>query len=112
MATSVRWSPIVCTTTGSTGSPRAAATRSVCSRANALARVAARNDIGLEIEELAQGVGQAIPAWRAGRVLQADGRVVQQLGEHAPCDGLDRLTLLGIEAFQATPVALQLGDPQ
>ena len=43
MATSVRRSPVVWTTTGSTGSPSAAETRSVWSRARALARVAARS---------------------------------------------------------------------
>src|SRR4051794_15745552 len=111
MATSVRWSPIVDTTTGSTGSPRAAATRSVCSRANALARVAARS-IDLKVEELAQGVGQALALRRAGGVLEADGGVVQELGQYAARHRLDGFPLLGIEALEAAPLAVELCSPE
>src|SRR3954452_10073154 len=109
MATSVRRSPMVCTTTGSTGSAQGAATRSVWSRANALARVAARN-IELEVEELAQGVGQALALRRAGGVLQADSGIVQELGEHAAGDGLDGLALLGVETCQPATLPIELGD--
>src|SRR5437588_1220951 len=111
MATSVRWSPIVCTTTASTGSPKAAATRSVCSRASALARVAARS-MGLNVEELAEGVGEALAARRAGRVLEAHGGVVEELCHHATRHRFHRLPLLGVEPFEPPPLALELPHPE
>ena len=108
-----------------------AATCSACQRASGLPRVAARSrragdrpllggagdglvarrvaQLALEGEQLAQRGDQAIAAGRAGGVLERDRRLVQQLAEDPPGEGLDRRELLGVEAVEPAAEALELG---
>ena len=87
-------SPAVETITSSAGRPSSATTRSACHRASALPRVATRNAAGhsdgrvvreavRQVEERGQRVGVQLAARGAGRVLEAHGRLVEQLVDDA-----------------------------
>src|SRR5436305_9848747 len=115
MATSVRRSPVVSTRTISTSPPSNEATWSVCHRANWLPLVAARSRrpagraIALEIEEEAEGLGQALAARRARRLLQPDGRAMEELVDDAIRQRLDGLPLAVVETVEPGTVAVELG---
>src|SRR5207244_12562904 len=53
-----------------------------------------------------------LAASRASRVLQPHGGIVQQLGEDAACERLDRVALARVEALETRAVVLELGAPQ
>src|SRR5439155_6461172 len=110
-------SPAVDTITGSTSTsgPSRSATSSVCRRASALPRVAARSLMRpssfLEIEELAQGFGQPLALRPAGGVLEAHRPPVEQLADDAARERLDRVALARVEPVEPGAVPLELGGP-
>ena len=117
MGTSVRWSPVVETTTSSASAPSSVATRSACQRASSLPRVATRSGRGISgrdrrrrssAEQLDQRVGVELAPGGAGGVLHADGRLVQQLVDDAAGQLLDRFARCGVEGVELGPVPLEL----
>src|SRR5690606_10199708 len=109
---------------------RRATTWSACQRARAEPRVAtrrcttappaagsdverrigaSRRVLPLDLEQLAEGGDQAVAPGAAGRVLEHHRRVVQQLGDHAPGDGLDHVELARVEVVVAGAEAVELG---
>ena len=70
-----------------------------------------RGGVVVQREELAQGRDQALARGGAGRVLERDGGIVQQLADDAPGERLDRLALGGVEPVEPSAEAVELGDP-
>src|SRR5688500_17083652 len=97
---SSRRSATVSTTTSSQGSASSDATCSACQRASADPRVAILN-ASSEVEEVADRLHEAVALRGAGGLLEPDGRLVQQLADQSPGEGLDRLALLVAEGGEA-----------
>ena len=63
----------------------------------------------LQLEQIAQGVGQSFALGRAGGVLDGDGRLMQQFGDDAVGERLNSFELTRIEITESGPETIQLG---
>src|SRR5690606_35733517 len=132
MGMSRRWSAVVSMTSKVTSTarpparsagraPSSAATWSACQRASAEPRVAIGSAsepvIGplgsarasVQVEQVAQGLGQPLAPGGAGGVLDADRGLVQELGDDALGERLDHFDLGRFEARELGAEAVELG---